>query len=415
MTLSPVRIGMLGAGFIGQMHALTFSAVRHSRLSDRVPVDLVVLAEQTTALADEVADRYGWQRTADDWREAATGPDIDLFINAGPNDLHAAPTIAAAAAGKALFSEKPLARDAGEAYGIWKAAADAGVLHMCAFLHRSIPALRLAKQMIEAGELGTIRHFRSNFLMNMIQPDEVLSWRFDRWAAGGGASADLGSHHIDVCRFLAGEVVDVQANAKTWRKDSSGRVTDVNDDWFAAVARLDNDATAVFEATRSDESHSLTGRIEVDGTKGSVSLRRGTAQRAELARAGQGPAHHQGARHPATPMPNSGCPAESRARTRSAGTIASYSRPTRCCPRWPSTVRSIRWPRRSRMAIAWPRSSTRSCARPNPALARMCDTKAIVIGLPSDLPDSECMSSALATGLGDHSCLTPPFPIRPPK
>ena len=270
MTTPPVRIGMLGAGFIGQMHSLTFATARYSRLPDRVPVELVTLAERDAVLAREVAERYGWRRTTDDWRPAATGPDIDLFINSGPNDQHAEPTMAAAAAGKALFSEKPLARNADEAHTIWKAAEAAGVLHMCAFLHRSIPALRLAREMIRAGELGTLRHYRSSFLMDMVQPGEVLTWRFDRKAAGGGASSDLGSHHIDVCRFLAGEPVQVQGAAKSWRKDSSGRVTDVNDDWMAAIARLDNDATALFEATRSDEPHSLTGRIEVDGSKGSV-------------------------------------------------------------------------------------------------------------------------------------------------
>lgn len=289
MTQAPIRIGMLGAGFIGQMHALTFSAVRHSRYKDRVPVDLVVLAERDPDLAAEVAERYGWQRTTDDWRAAATGDDIDLFINAGPNDQHAAPTIAAARAGKALFSEKPLARDADEAHGIWAAAEAAGVLHMCAFLHRSIPALRLARQMIEAGELGTIRHFRSSFLLNMTHPGDVLSWRFDRGAAGGGASSDLGSHHIDVARFLVGEVATVRALAKSWRTDASGRVSDVNDDWFAAIAELDGGATAVFEASRSDESHSLTGRIEVDGSQGSVRFEMERLNELEWRAPGKGP------------------------------------------------------------------------------------------------------------------------------
>lgn len=269
-TRNPIRLGMLGAGFIGQMHALAFSSVRHSRQADRVPVALAVLAERDRTLREEVAERYGWQRTTDDWRQVVADPGIDLFINAGPNNLHAEPSIAAAKAGKHLFSEKPLARTADEAYGIWRAAEDAGVLHMCAFLHRSIPALRLVRDMIEAGELGTIRHYRSSFLMNMVQPDEVLTWRFDEDAAGGGASGDLGSHHIDVCRFLVGEVAELSAMAKSWRRDSAGRVANVNDDWCAAVCTLDRDATALFEATRSDEPHVMSSTIEVDGTKGSI-------------------------------------------------------------------------------------------------------------------------------------------------
>jgi predicted dehydrogenase len=270
MTKTPVRIGMLGAGFIGQMHALAFSGVMRSRLPDRVPVDLAVLSETNAALRDEIVERYGWRRGVDAWREAAEGADIDLFINSGPNDAHVAPTIAAARAGKHVFSEKPLARNADEAYEIWQAAKQAGVLHMCAFLHRSIPALRLARDMIEAGELGTIRHYRSSFLMNMVQPDEVLTWRFDKDVAGGGASGDLGSHHIDVCRFLVGEVVELSAMAKSWRRDSAGRIRTVNDDWCAAVCTLERDATALFEATRSDEPHTMTSTIEVDGTRGSI-------------------------------------------------------------------------------------------------------------------------------------------------
>jgi predicted dehydrogenase len=265
-----VRIGMLGAGFIGQMHALAFTGVQRSRLADRVPVELAILAEKNAELREEVAARYGWLCTTDDWCQAVDDPDIGLFINSGPNDLHVAPTIAAAKAGKHLFSEKPLARNADEAFEIWKAAAEAGVLHMCAFLHRSIPALRLARDMIEAGELGTIRHYRSSFLMDMVQPGEVLTWRFDRDVAGGGASGDLGSHHIDVCRFLVGEVAELSAMAKSWRRDAAGRVSNVNDDWCAAVCTLERDATALFEATRSDEPHSMTSTIEVDGTKGSI-------------------------------------------------------------------------------------------------------------------------------------------------
>ena len=160
-----------------------------------------------------------------------------------------------------MFCEKPLARSAEEAYTIFKAVEAAGVQHMCAFMYRFVPALRLAKRMIAAGEIGQVRHYRSTFLLNMLEPGSRLSWRFDRDAAGAGAFGDLGSHHIDQARYLIGEVTEVTALCKTWTSDSAGKIKNVNDDWFGAVAFLENGATALFEACRIDVPHALTGRI----------------------------------------------------------------------------------------------------------------------------------------------------------
>jgi predicted dehydrogenase len=252
------------------MHSLAFSAVHHSRREPRIAGRLIVLADTDDTLAREVQERYGWQKIAKDWRHAVDDPGVEIFINSGPNDVHAEPTICAAKAGKHLFSEKPLARTAEEAFTIWQAAEQAKVKHMCAYIHRFIPALQLARQMIAAGELGRIRHFRSNFLIDMQHPDGSLSWRYSMAAAGGGATGDLGSHHIDQARFLVSEVRRVTAMVKSWSKDAAQRIMDVNDDWFVAGAELDCGATASFEASRVTESHSLTGRIEVDGTLGTL-------------------------------------------------------------------------------------------------------------------------------------------------
>ena len=144
-------------------------------------------------------------------RPSRARPDIDLFLNSGPNNLHAEPCIAAAKAGKHIFVEKPLARTADEAHTLWKGVAASGVKHMCAFMHRFIPALRLARTMIHDGELGEIRHYRSTFLLNMADPAGPPSWRYDAALAGGGATGDLGSHHIDLLvaplgRFLGNAV-----------------------------------------------------------------------------------------------------------------------------------------------------------------------------------------------------------------
>ena len=268
--MTKIGIGMLGAGFIGQMHSLTFGSVGVSKQEPQLAGRLMVLADTNLALAEDVQRRYGWERISGDWRAAVDEPDAGIFINSGPNDAHAEPSIAAAKRGKHLFSEKPLARTADEAFSIWQAAETAAVKHMCAYIHRFIPALQLARRMIGDGEIGRIRHFRSNFLIDMQHPDGSLSWRYSEKAAGGGATGDLGSHHIDQARFLVGEVRRVHAMLRVWSKDTAGRISDVNDDRFVAGAELDNDVTAAFEASRVSEGHPLTGRIEVDGTRGTL-------------------------------------------------------------------------------------------------------------------------------------------------
>lgn len=287
--MTTIGLGMLGAGFIGQMHSLSFACAHLARREPRVRARLVALCDVDAALTEEVRARYGWEEAHEDWRPVVEHPGTSIFVNSGPNDAHLEPSIAAARGGKHLFSEKPLAAASDEALALWRAARDAKVVHMCAYLHRFVPALRLARTMIRAGELGRIRHFRSSFLLDMKEPDSRLTWRFDRKAAGAGAVGDLGSHHIDQARYLVSEVARVGAMLRSWSRDSSGRVVDVNDDWFGAVAELENDATAVFEASRVPEGHALTGRIEVDGTRGTLLWDMERLNELQVSEPGKGP------------------------------------------------------------------------------------------------------------------------------
>jgi predicted dehydrogenase len=204
-----IRVGLIGAGFIGQMHSLSLGDVGRARREPVIRVDLVALAERDPILAGTMRERYGWREIVDDWRSLVTRADIDLLVNAGPNHLHAAPSIGAAQNGKHVFCEKPLARSAGEALSIFKGVESTRAKHMCAFMYRFVPALRLAKKMIAAGEIGEVRHYRSTFLLNMVETGSGLSWRFDQDLAGAGALGDLGSHYIDQARYLVGEVTEV--------------------------------------------------------------------------------------------------------------------------------------------------------------------------------------------------------------
>jgi len=259
-----VTIGLVGAGFIGQMHALAFRNAAMTAWQPPVAVRLKTVAETDETLGRTIAARYGWENWTADWRDIVEDPEIQLVINAGPNHLHGEPTVAAARAGKHVFCEKPLAASAEEAWRIWKDVAETGVIDLCAFMYRSMPALNLAREMIGSGELGEVRHYRSRFLLTMLTADGRLNWRFSRSKAGPGALGDLGSHHIDQARFLVGEVT------KTWSRDAAGAVTDVNDDAFVCAAELENGATASFEASRVAGAHNLGGWIEVDGTRRSI-------------------------------------------------------------------------------------------------------------------------------------------------
>jgi predicted dehydrogenase len=197
-----------------------------------------------------MVERYGWRESLEDWRSLVTRSDIDLLVNAGPNQLHAEPSICAAQNGKHIFCEKPLARTAEEAFSTFKAVESAGVKHMCGFMYGFIPALRKAKRMISAGDIGEVRHYRSTFLLNMLEPGSGLGWRFDRDAAGAGALGDLGSHYIDLARYLIGEVTEISALSKTWTSDPAGKIENLNDDWFAAVAFLETGAITCPEIGR---------------------------------------------------------------------------------------------------------------------------------------------------------------------
>ena len=280
---------MLGAGFIGQMHSLALLNASNSMREPSIKVHLKHLAEHNTQLREKVKERFGWEEVSNDWQNIINDPDIDIFVNSGPNHEHGKPSIAAAEAGKHILCEKPLASSADEAFEIWKKVTNANVVHMCAFNYRSIPALNLAKMMIKSGELGEVRHFRSRFLLNMLPKDNSLSWRFSQSKAGFGALGDLGSHHIDQARFLVGEIIRVSALTKTWSIDSKKEILDVNDDAFVCIAELENGATASFEASRVANAHNLGGWIEVDGTKKSIAFHMERLNELIIYESGKGP------------------------------------------------------------------------------------------------------------------------------
>jgi predicted dehydrogenase len=215
--------------------------------------------------------RYGWEKAVTDWGRLIDDPLVQLLDNAGPNELHAQPVIAAAKAGKHVYCEKPLGTTVDEAFQMWSTAEQAGVQHMCAFNYRFIPALQLAREMILAGEIGEIYHYRSNFLLSSaLQEPRSKKWRDSR-VSGGGALGDLGAHHIDLSRFLIGsDPKRAQSVMRIVIRESDAGEPIESDDLFAAVLEYQNGCVGVLEASRVAGGHLVTSRVEIDGSKGSI-------------------------------------------------------------------------------------------------------------------------------------------------
>jgi predicted dehydrogenase len=201
-----------------------------------------------------------------DWRDQVADERIGLFVNAGPNAVHAEPTIAAARAGKHVLCEKPLGLTAAESREIWQEADRTGVVHLCGFNYRFVPAVRLARELLEAGDLGEVVHFRARYLQSWGWDADPELWRFDRAEAGTGALGDLGTHVIDLARFLVGEIASVSASV---RAVVPGREVD---DHFVAAVEFESGVLGTLEASRLARGRINSNVFEVNGARGSVAF-----------------------------------------------------------------------------------------------------------------------------------------------
>jgi predicted dehydrogenase len=260
-----IGVGMLGYAFMGKAHANGYKKLSYMAWPPPLMPRLVSIAGRNEEAVSAAAARYGFERYVTDWRELVSDPDVELFDNGGPNNLHAEPTIAAAEAGKHVICEKPLGRTADESYEVWQRVAATGVKHMTAFNYRFVPAVRLARQMIESGELGELYHFRGSYLQEWGSTTEE-AWRFDKSLAGSGALGDLGAHVVDLARYLVGEIGSVAASTRTFMP---GREVD---DAFEAVADFDGGAVGTIEATRFAPGRKNRFSWEINGSNGSLAF-----------------------------------------------------------------------------------------------------------------------------------------------
>src|SRR3954449_5335218 len=257
---------MLGYAFMGKAHSNAFKKIAYITWPPPLVPRLVGVAGRDAEAVTEAQQRYGYEYATTDWRELIADERVGLFDNGGPNSLHAEPTIAAAQAGKHVVCEKPLGRDAGESYEIWRQVAATGVKPLCAFNYRFVPAVRLAREMIEAGELGELRHFRGRYLQDWGDDPSLDTWLFQPDEAGSGALGDLGAHVVDLARFLAGDISSVSGFVKTFLP---GRRVD---DAVEAAVEFESGAVGTIESTRLALGRRNAFQWEINGATGSLAF-----------------------------------------------------------------------------------------------------------------------------------------------
>lgn len=274
-----LRVGMIGYNFMGKAHSNAWRQV--GRFFDLpVEVELKTICGRTLASVEEARQQLGWKEATTDWRQVIADPQIDIIDITTPNDTHAEIAIAAAEAGKAILCEKPLGMNIEECEKMVAAVEKAGVVNMVCHNYRRIPAIALAKKMIEEGALGDrIYHYRARYAQDWIaDPAFPLVWRLKAEIAGSGTHGDIDAHIIDLGRYLVGELDEVCGLTETFIKErplpdnpqEKGAVT--VDDAVSWIGRFRNGAIANLEATRFAYGRKNHITLEINGSKGTLAF-----------------------------------------------------------------------------------------------------------------------------------------------
>jgi len=274
-----LRIGLIGTGFMGRAHSNAYRKAPNFFDLGMEPVLQAVCARSDGAAA-AFADKWGFASSETDWRRIIERDDIDAVDICTPNDSHKEIALAAAAAGKVIMCEKPLARTAAEGQEMVDAVEQAGVANTVWYNYRRVPAVTLAKQLIDDGRLGRIYHYRAQFLQDWTIASDVPqggagTWRLDAAAAGSGVTGDLLAHCIDTAMWLNGKIGRVSAMTETFVKErmhnDSGKVEPVGiDDACAFLCRFDNGSMGIFESTRYARGHKALYTFEINGEHASI-------------------------------------------------------------------------------------------------------------------------------------------------
>ena len=278
-TTSPITlgVGVLGYAGVAKAHLNALKRLSYVFWPSPVRFRLLGIGERTHGAVEDAARRYGFEYATTEWRRLVDDPRLGLFINCAPNDAHAEPCLAAASQGKHLLCEKPLARDAREARRMWEGVRRDRIRHQVSFNYRFIPAVRLAREMIQAGDLGDIIHFRTRYTDDtLVDPTTPHTWRQEKRRARSGAVGDIASHVLDLGRFLVGELREVAGLSRIVvpRRPVAGgsrqtKVVDV-EDLYEGVLEFVNGAMGTLEVSTLCLGRKNSLIFEVNGTRGSI-------------------------------------------------------------------------------------------------------------------------------------------------
>jgi len=280
MEKKKLRIGLIGTGFMGRTHSNGFNRIRNFFPNLAYEPVMQAVCSRNEANVKAFAEQWGYASYETDWRKLIARDDIDAVDICTPNDTHAEIAIAAAKAGKMILCEKPLSRTLAEGEEMVKVIEETGVRNTVWYNYRRLPAVSLAKQIIDSGKLGRIFHYRANFLQDWtISPDVPQggagTWRLDVEAAGSGVTGDLLAHCIDTALWLNGGINDVSALTETFVKErvhsGTGQIQKVGiDDACLFHCHFDNGSLGLFESTRYARGHKALYTFEINGEHASL-------------------------------------------------------------------------------------------------------------------------------------------------
>ena len=276
----PLNIGLIGYGFMGRAHSNAYCKVNHFFELEHRPVLKAACGGPPYEKLEAFASNWGYESSETDWRKLVERDDIDLVDICAPNNLHHDIVIAAAEAGKMIVCEKPLAMSVAEGQEMVDAVQKAGVANMVSYNYRRVPAISLAKQIIDEGRVGRPFHYRATYLQDWTIAEDVPQggqtlWRLDAKVAGSGVTGDLLAHSIDTAMWLNGPIRSVVAATETFIKErmhqETGKVEPVTiDDACMFLARFANGSMGTFESSRYARGRKNYNTLEINGADGAV-------------------------------------------------------------------------------------------------------------------------------------------------
>ncbi|MDX3642314.1 Gfo/Idh/MocA family oxidoreductase [Streptomyces sp. MB09-02B] len=284
--VSGLGIAVVGFGWMGRVHTQAYARLPHHFPRLALRPELVTVVEDVPGRAEEAARQFGFATTARDWREVVADPRIQAVSITAPNFLHREIGVAMAEAGKHIWIEKPVGLTAADARAVADAVAKAGVQGTVGFNYRNAPAVEAARELIAAGEIGTVTHVRIRLFSDYAaHPEGALTWRYERQRGGSGVLGDLASHGVDLARFLLGDIASLIADTAIFvperarpagataghTRASGGALGPVeNEDYVNCLLRFASGARGVLEACRVSVGEQNNYGFEIHGTEGAL-------------------------------------------------------------------------------------------------------------------------------------------------